>query len=184
VTRRRRPTWPFSLAVVALVASLAGLFTFVVGRDLRTPASKAGAVRVSATSTAYGNAKSAAYRAGYAAAYRGGWARGVALARGNGARAGRAAGRAEAARRAAAAAAARSVFALATAAIPRAAARRTNRCVEVGGGLCEVLGPGATGRPCPAQSVPNPANGVVCVPQVLIQASPAATAAASSPSTR
>src|SRR5207302_1568747 len=53
------------------------------------------------------------------------------------------------------------------------------RCVPVGGGLCEVLGPGVTGKPCPSGSIPNPEGGVVCVPRVLALAARLADAAGS-----
>jgi hypothetical protein len=77
------------------------------------------------------------------------------------------------ARRAAAVQAAARVLAVANAGVPRSATRHTQQCVQVGGGLCEVLGPAVTGRPCPPLSAPG-ARGDVCVPELLTQTRPPA----------
>jgi hypothetical protein len=172
-----RPSRTFSVIVVVLLASAAGAFSFAIARRLRTSPVQATAVRVSATSSAYGSAKTVAYRTAYAAAYRQGWSAGVAAARKAGRRAGGTAGltaaarRAAEARRAAALQAADRVLAIADATVPRSATRRTQQCVQVGGGLCEVLGPAVTGRPCPPLSSPG-TRGDVCVPQLLTQSRP------------
>ena len=165
----RRSRRAFSLAVVVVLAAAVGAFSFAITRRLRTSPVQASATRVSATSSAFGTAKATAYHIAYRSSYRRGWSAGVAAARSAGRRDGRAAARAERAKRALAADYIRRSLALGAVGITPAQAEHTDQCVQVGGGVCEVLGPGLTGRPCPPQSRPDPRGQVVCVPQVLIQ---------------
>jgi|SRR5947209_4225579 len=141
---------------------------FRVGRSTQTSASDVANAWQSAELAAYPSARESAYRTAWETGYRHGWKAGSAAGATAGARAGRAAGRAEAA---AGAIAAREVAAVLAATPVRLDRRvKTDRCVEVGGGLCEALGPRITGRHCPPGSVADPKGGVVCVPQVLLQA--------------
>lgn len=141
---------------------------FRVGRSMQTSASDVANAWQSAELAAYPAARASAYRSAWQTGYKRGWKAGTSAGAAAGARAGRAAGHAEAA---AGAIEARQIAAV-LAATPIKLGRRvkTTRCVEVAGGLCEALGPRVTGKSCPPGSVADPKGGVVCVPQVLLEA--------------
>lgn len=160
-------------ALAAVIVVGFGIAGFAVGHSDRTTVAQASHARTTAAQDAYRSAEAASYPVAWRAGYQEGRARGAALANAKGRRAGRVAGRAEAQRRAAA------VTAAAAAQPPTAT---TSPCLQVGGGVCQVAGPGATGHACPAGSVPNADGGVVCVPQSAIQqANPSNTPSVNSP---
>jgi hypothetical protein len=168
---RARPVRAASILVAALAVSAFAGVGFLVGRTDRPSPLQAAQVRTSAAADAYRRAELDGYRAAWRAGYRLGKSRGGSAGSASGRRAGLSAGRAEAAKRATALGFVRRVLATALAPVVLNRSTVRDRCVEVGGGLCEVLGPGVTGRPCPTASVPTPEGGVVCVPQLLIQGS-------------
>jgi hypothetical protein len=157
---------PFSILVALLLVCLFAATGFRVGQIVRPSAADAASTWQSASTTSYSRARANAYRLAWHRAYAGGWRAGVSAADAAGSRAGRAAGEAEAAIQARAARALASVLA----ATPRQLSRRvkTESCVAVAGGLCEVLGPRVTGKPCPPASVAYPEGGAVCIPRVLL----------------
>jgi len=116
--------------------------------------------------TSYSHAEASAYHHAWRRGYAIGWRAGVAAADSAAARAGQTAGRAEATLRAVAARALSSVLRATPRKLPRRV--RTEACVEVSDGLCEVLGPQITGKPCPSGSVAYPEGGAVCIPQLLL----------------
>jgi hypothetical protein len=154
------------MLVAALAISIFALVGFLVGQASRTRSQAAGRVRASAELSSYRRAHELAFRVAWQAAYRAGWKRGT-LA---GSRDGSSAADSLLARRAAAARARRRAAQAALATTVSVRGARTDRCVEVGGGLCEVLGPGATGKPCPTGSIPEARGGLLCIPTSLIRA--------------
>jgi len=175
MSRPRRTIRPLSILVAAIVLAAFGGVGFRVGLTHRTTQSGAANAWGSAAAAAYSRARAASYRLAWRASYHQGWTRGIESAHAVGTRAGRTAGHAEAAKRASAAYAV--ATALASSPIRLSRATKTNTCVPVADGLCEVLGPAVTGKPCPPASVPNLEGGVVCVPRVLLQAAQIADAA-------
>ena len=161
----------FSLLVALAAVGAFASVGFLVGRAGRVSQVEAARVRTLATTTAYRRAEPSAYRAARPAGYHRGWLRGIKVGRAAGTRAGAAAGQAEASSRASATAVMRRIAAVALSPVTLSRDTVKDKCILVGGGLCEVLGPGATGRPCPPSSVPTPVGGVVCVPQLLIRGS-------------
>jgi hypothetical protein len=155
--------------VVALLAAcLFAAVGFRIGQSTQTSPSDVSNAWQTAELAAYPSARQSAYRTAWRDGYRRGRKAGSAAGAAAGARAGRAAGEAVAAP---GAVAAREVAAvLAATPVKLGAGVKTDRCVEVAGGLCEALGPRITGRRCPSGSVPDPKGGVVCVPQVLLAA--------------
>jgi hypothetical protein len=159
---------PFSLLVAALALGVFAAVGSRVGQSTRASAAQAATTWQAAAATTFSHARSGAYRLAWQQAYKPGWSAGIAAADSAATRAGRAAGRAEAATRALAASALAAVLAATPVRLKRGI--KTDACVPVGGGLCEVLGPRVTGRRCPPASVPYPEGGVVCVPRVLLLA--------------
>jgi len=160
------------LAVVIVLACACGLVGLLVGRAQRIGSAQAATAQSDASTAAFRQAETAGYPAAWRAGYHAGWAHGSALGSARGRRAGLAVARVRTVHQAAGAlflTAARSALSVAFASVPAEAAKRTVKCVEVGGGLCEVLGPALTHRPCPDGSVPDPATARVCVPAVLIE---------------
>ena len=167
--------------MVAVTAAAFAAVAFLAGRSTRPTPADAASAQMSASATSYAEAESGAYPGSWHDAYRRGWAAGVKLAKARAARAGRADGRAEAARRVASGEATTLAAALSAAPIAVTKRTQTEKCVPVGNGLCEALGPGATGKPCPSGSVPNIPGGVVCIPRVLIVATHVAEQASVEP---
>ena len=164
----------FSLAVVAIaVAAFAGV-GYLVGRVERTSQANAATVRASAASATYRRAESSAYHRAFRAEYARGVAAGAATGARTGTRLGRSAGRAAAASLAITDQATALAAALASTPVSLKRSTKTHTCMPVGGGLCEVLGPGVTGKGCPRASAPSAEGGIVCVPEVLVQAARAA----------
>ena len=164
----------FSLAVVAIaVAAFAGV-GYLVGRVERTSQANAATVRASAASATYRRAESSAYHRGFRAEYTRGVAAGAATGARTGTRLGRSAGRVAAASLAITDQATALAAALAPTPVSLKRSTKTHTCMPVGGGLCEVLGPGVTGKGCPRASAPSAEGGIVCVPEVLVQAARAA----------
>jgi hypothetical protein len=165
---------PASILVAALALSAFGGVGFLVGRTNQTSAASVAGAGASAAANSYVRAEANAYQLSWRVAYQRGWVAGIASGTTTGTRAGGAAGRTEAAKRTAAA----SVLAAALASTPTKLTRstKTDTCVPVRGGLCEVLGPGVTGKRCPPASVPYPQGGVVCVPSVVVLAARIANA--------
>jgi hypothetical protein len=164
----RRRSRPFSVLVAILLVCLFGAVGLRVGQIVRPSTADAASTWQSAAASSYAQARTSAYRRAWRPAFNQGWRAGQAAAEAAAETAGRAAGRAEAAVRAVAARALAAVLA----ATPRRLKRgvKTEACVPVSGGLCEVLGPRITGKPCPAGSVAYPIGGAVCIPRVLLQA--------------
>jgi len=164
----RRTVRPFSILVAVIALSAFAGVGFLVGRSNRISPDRVASIQATATAASYLRAESIEYRLAWQRSYHQGWAAGIASATADGTRAGSSAGRTEASAQAAAAHAL--AAALASTPIRLTRTTKTERCVPVGGGLCEVLGPGVTGNRCPPASVPNPEGGVVCVPSVLLLA--------------
>lgn len=162
----RNRSRPVSILVAILVVSLFGLVGFRVGQIVRPSPADAASTRQSAAAASYSRARQSAYNVAWRRSYAHGWRAGVRTADAAGTRAGRSAGQTQVAVRAVAARQLASVLAAA----PRKlkANANTERCVPVAGGVCEVLGPRVTGRPCPPGSVANPEGGAVCIPSVLL----------------
>lgn len=170
----RKGPRPFSILVAILSVCMFGAVGFRVGQSQRSSAADAASTWQTAAAAAYTPARASAYRTAWRTAYRRGWAAGAAAGRAAGARAGGAAGQTEAG---VGSAAARAVAAaLAATPVRLQHGIKTERCVEVAGGLCETLGPRITGKGCPPGSVADPEGGVVCVPRVLVLAARAAGA--------
>ncbi len=164
----RKTSRPFSIVVALLAVCMFAAVGFRVGRSERNSTTDAASTWQDAAAAAYTPAKSVAYRIARQHGFASGWKAGVAAGRSSGARAGRAAGSAEATQGTTAARAL--AAALADTPVHLNAGVKTNRCIEVAGGLCEALGPKVTGRQCPRGSVADPEGGVVCVPEVLLLA--------------
>ena len=139
---------------------------FRVGQMVRPSAADAASTWQSAAAVSYSKAKANEYRVAWRQAYARGLRAGTSAAELAGARAGRAAGQLVRTRRRLAAEA----LARALAATPRRLKRgaKTQACVSVPGGLCEVLGPHVTGKPCPSGTVPYIEGGAVCVSRLLL----------------
>jgi hypothetical protein len=159
---------PYSVLVALLAVCLFATVGYRIGRSERASAADAASTWGSAAAATFSHARSAAYRLTWQRAYRQGRHDGAAAAQRAGAAAGRAAGRSQAAANAAATRAL--AAALASAPIKLRKGMKTDRCVPIAGGLCEVLGPRVTGKRCPPASVPNVEGGIVCVPRVLLRA--------------
>jgi hypothetical protein len=157
---------PFSILIAFLLVCLFAATGFRVGQIIRPSTADAASTWQSAATTSYSRAKANAYRLAWQRAYASGWRAGVSAADAAGARAGRGAGEAEAAVQARAARALASVLAATPRKLPRRV--KTEACVPVAGGLCEVLGPRVTGTACPPSSVAYPEGGAVCIPRVLL----------------
>jgi hypothetical protein len=162
MSRRSRA---FSIVVPLLMVCLFAAVGLRAGQIVRPSPADAAGTWQSAAAASYSHARANAYRTAWQAAYRQGWGAGTAAGSAAGARAGRAAGRARAAVRAAAISTLRAILAHAPRSLKRGV--KTERCVPVGGGLCEVLGPRVTRRRCPPASTPYVEGGAVCVPRVL-----------------
>jgi hypothetical protein len=165
VIEMRRRSRAFSIVVPALMVCLFAAVGLRAGQIVRPSPADAAGTWQSAAAAGYSHAHSSAYRAAWRAAYRQGWASGATAGSAAGARAGRVAGRARAALRAAAISTLRAILTHAPRTLSRSV--KTERCVPVGGGLCEVLGPRVTRRRCPPASTPYVEGGAVCVPRVL-----------------
>jgi len=159
---------PFSLLVAALAVCMFAAVGFRVGRSERASAADAAGRWDSAAAATFSHSRARAYRYAWRAGYQRGWSDGVKSGDLAGTRAGRSAAGAEVALRVVAAHAVAAVLASTPRKLTPGVA--TARCVPVGGGLCEVLGPRVTGKRCPHASVPYPEGGVVCVPRVLLLA--------------
>lgn len=164
---------PYSLLVAALAVCLFAAVGYRIGQTTRTTAAAAGSVWGSAAAVTFSHSRSSAYRLAWRRAYRDGFSSGAAAARPAAQRAGHAAGAAEAAVRATASRAL--AAALASAPIRSRPNMRTERCIPIAGGLCEVLGPRVTGKRCPRDSVPDVEGGIVCIPRVLLLVARTAT---------
>ncbi len=164
----------FSLAVVTIALAVFAGVGYLVGRVERTSQANAANVRAGAASATYRRAKTAAYHRGFRAQYRRGVSAGATSGSKTGARLGRSAGRAAATSLAITDQAKALAATLASTPVSLKRTTRTRTCVPVGGGLCEVLGPGVTGKRCPRASAPSVEGGIVCIPQVLVQAAQAA----------
>jgi len=177
--RRRVHAW--SILVVAVTAAAFAAVGFLAGRTSRPTIADAASAHAGAAGAGYAQGEASMYPVSWHNAYRRGWAAGVRAAKATAAADGRAAGRAEAARRTASTEAASLTAALTIAPAAVTKQTKTEKCVPLSNGLCEALGPGATGKPCPAGSTPNIPGGVVCIPRVLIVATHVAEQASVEP---
>jgi hypothetical protein len=159
---------PFSVLVALLLGCLFAAVGFRVGQIVRPSTADAASTWQSAAALSYARVKTGAYRSAWQRGFAQGWRLGTSAADSQGERAGRSAGLAEAAARAVAARGVASVLAATPHQLRRGV--RTESCVPVAGGLCEVLGPRVTGKPCPPASIPYPEGGAVCIPRVLLMA--------------
>jgi hypothetical protein len=166
----RRTTILVDLLVVGVALCAFAGVGFLVGRSNQISADTIANARTGAWAAGYSPARASAYRLGWQGAYDGGRVAGTASGTAAGTRAGRSAGLDALARRTSAAHLASLAAALVATRINLTRATRIRRCVEVGLGLCEALGPGATGKRCPPQSVPVPVGGVTCIPRILLLA--------------
>jgi hypothetical protein len=158
----------FSVIVALLAVCVFAAVGYRIGRSTQSSPSDVASAWQSAELAAYPAAKASAYRIAWRSGYKHGFKAGTAAGATAGTRAGRVAGHAEST---AGAVAAREVAAVLEATPAKLAPGvKTERCVEVAGGLCEALGPRITGRHCPPGSVADPKGGVVCVPRVLLVA--------------
>lgn len=164
----RNRSRPFNLLVVMLAIGLFATVGFRIGRTAQTTATDVASTWQDAASAAYSPARAQAYRHAWREGYERGWRSGSAAGASAGTIAGRAAGRAAAAP--AAAIAIEVAAALADSPVRLTPGTKTERCVEVAGGLCEALGPRITGKHCPAGSRADPEGGIVCIPDVLVLA--------------
>lgn len=164
----RKGPRPFSVLVAILAVCMFAAVGFRVGQSQRSSDADAASTWQTAATAAYSPARASAYRAAWRHGYDRGRSAGAAAGKSAGGRAGTAAGSAEAAVGTSAARAVAAV--LAATPVKLGHGVRTERCIEVAGGLCETLGPRITGRSCPSGSVADPEGGIVCVPQVLLEA--------------
>jgi len=164
----RKRSRPFSVLVALLLACLFAAVGFRVGQIVRPSTADAASTWQSAAALSYARARAGAYRTAWPSGFGQGWRVGSSTANSQAERAGRSAGRAEATARAVAARIVASVLAATPHALRHGV--RTESCVPVAGGLCEVLGPRVTGKPCPPASTPYPEGGAVCIPRVLLAA--------------
>ena len=164
---RSRVTFrPLGALVALLMVSLFAAVGFRVGQIVRPSAADAAGTWQSARTASYARSRTTEYGEASRRAYAQGWRAGKAAAEVAGSRAGRLAGEVEASNRAAAARALTRALASSPRRLKRGA--RTQTCVPVAGGLCEVLGPRVTGKPCPPGSLPFQEGGAVCVPRLLL----------------
>jgi len=154
--------------VALLVVCLFAAIGFRVGQIVRPSPAAAASTWQSAAASSYAHARAGAYRRAFAQGYAQGWRAGVTAADAAGSRAGRTSGYTTAAAQADAARAVAAVLASSPRDLRRGV--KTEACVPVAGGLCEVLGPRVTGRPCPPSSVVYPEGGAVCIPRILMLA--------------
>lgn len=152
--------WPEAAAALGVAAVL--VTGYAVGRAGAPDEAEATAAQRASYAAARPLARSEARERARSKAFAGALRSARRAGRTTGTRRGRRAGRGEAARREAEAA--RKANEAAAAQRQRDAARRPAPCVDVGGGECLRLGPGAGGGSCPPGSVPNASGGVVCVP--------------------
>ena len=178
---RRNPR-PFSFVVAALAVCVFAAVGFRIGQSERSSAAAAASTWHAAAAMAYSPARTGAYRSSWHRGYSKGWGAGIAAGNAAGRRAGRTAGAAEVSAGTVAERAVAAVLAATPIKLERGI--KTERCIEVTGGLCETLGPRITGKRCPHGSVADPEGGVVCVPQVLLLAARAANAPSASVFTR
>jgi hypothetical protein len=164
----RKGPRPFSFLVAILAVCMFAAVGFRVGQSQRSSKTDAASTWQTAAAAAYSPARATAYRSAWHHGYARGWAAGAVHGKSAGSRAGSTAGSAEAAVGTSAARAVAAVLAATPVKLEHGV--RTERCIEVAGGLCETLGPRITGRSCPSGSVADPEGGVVCVPQVLLEA--------------
>jgi hypothetical protein len=157
------------LVVLLAVLAFAGV-GFLVGRSNQISSDQVANARESAWGRTFSSARDSAYRTARQEFYTQGRAAGIATATAAGRRAGHAAGQAAVQQRADASHFAALAAALGSTRVHLTRSTRIERCVEVGQGLCEVLGPGATGKRCPRGSVPFPVGGATCVPRILLLA--------------
>ena len=164
--KRRRGSRRLSVLVALLMVALFAVVGFRVGQIVRPSTADAASTWQSAAAASFSKAKANEYRRAWTRAYRRGLRAGRLAAQSAGTRAGRAAGQLVTARRRLAARA----VAQALAATPRQLRHhvKTDACVPVSGGLCEVLGPRVTGKPCPPGTVPYAEGGAVCIPRLLL----------------
>jgi hypothetical protein len=168
--RVRRSTILVDLVVVAVALCAFAGVGFLVGRSNQISSERIASARMSAWAASYSPARAGAYRLGWQGSYDEGRTAGIASGAAAGTRAGRNAGLTVVAKRTSAAHLASLAAALVARRVNLTHATRIRRCVEVGLGLCEALGPGATGKRCPPQSVPVPVGGVTCIPRILLLA--------------
>lgn len=166
--RTRRSPRPVSFLVAILAVCVFAAVGFRIGQSQRTSTGDADVTWQAAAAAAYSPARESAFRIAWRHAYEHGWSNGLGAGSAAGAQGGSAAGRAEASVGSTTARAVASVLAATPVRLGRGV--KTERCVEVAGGLCEALGPRITGKSCPTDSVADPEGGVVCVPQVLLLA--------------
>lgn len=163
-----RAVRPYSVLVAILAVCLFAAVGYRIGQTARVSASDAASAWGNAAASAYPQARTKAYSLAWQRSYRLGASAGAAVARRAATTAGNSAGRSLAAVRAVAARALAAALASAPVTLPKQL--KTDRCVPIAGGLCEVLGPTVTGKRCPRSSVPNIEGGIVCVPRVLLLA--------------
>lgn len=175
----RNRSRPFSLVVALLAVCMFAAVGFRVGQSERSSAANAASTWKLAATEAYSPARAHAYELAWNAGHARGWRSGVAAGTAAGADSGRAAGQTAAA--AATAVANQVAAALAATPVRLEPGTKTERCIEVPGGLCEALGPKITGRRCPSGSRANPEGGVVCVPDVLVLAARIASVSSAKP---
>lgn len=168
--RVRRTTLLVDLVVVAVALCAFAGVGFLVGRSNQVSADTVASARMVAWAASYTPARAGAYRLGWQGSYQAGRAAGTASGAAAGARAGRTAGLGLLATRASARDLASLAAALVATRVNLTRTTRMRRCIEVGLGLCEALGPGATGKRCPPQSVPVPVGGVTCIPRIVLLA--------------
>lgn len=152
--------WPEAVAALGVIAVL--VTGYAAGRAGAPDEAEAMAAQRASYAAALPAARSEARERARSEAFAGALRSAKRAGRTSGTRRGRRAGRVEAARLEAEAT--RKANEAAAAQRQRDATRRAAPCVDVGGGECLTLGPGAGGGSCPPGSVPNADGGVVCVP--------------------
>jgi hypothetical protein len=138
-----------------------------VGQSARATAADAASAWGGAAAASFSHARASTYHTAWLHASRQGLSNGAAAARSAAVPAGHAAGAAQARSRATASRAL--AVALASAPITQPPNMKTERCLPIAGGLCEVLGPAVTGKRCPRSSVPDVEGGIVCIPRLLLR---------------
>ena len=163
---RRAGSRRLSALVALLMVALFAVVGFRVGQIVRPSAADAASTWQSAASASFSKAKTNEYGLAWKQGYARGWQAGRSAGEAAGTEAGQAAGQLVSARRSLAAQA----VAEALASTPRRLSHsiRTSACVPVPGGLCEVLGPRVTGKPCPPGTLPYAEGGAVCIPRLLL----------------
>jgi hypothetical protein len=158
---------PYSVLVAGVAVLLFAAVGYRVGQSARATAEDAASAWGSAAAVTFSHARSSAYHTAWLYASRQGLSTGAAAARSAAVPAGYAAGAALATSRATASRAL--AVALASAPTNQPPNMKTERCLPIAGGLCEVLGPAVTGKRCPRSSVADVEGGVVCIPRVLLR---------------